>query len=222
MNSPIKLAKSTKELHKNGNFLQTRHEDFADGGVDTLICSGDSSWQVPVKCSMAGYGMFMASWLFNMGKYIGFVQLYEHSRGGHRDPSVTLIDWSGTPRGTVYRYAGDFEIAAFDDNKLWLLHTDARQYRSEGLANFTGSCLMQIDLATGIVEKETPIQVTEKFIASQHLSHGWLTTIGLSALDVRFSQPSDQVMLEVSVVNYQRDKGHTYGLFHIPLAEFIP
>lgn len=221
MNKPIRLAQANSELEQNRCKLQVKHEDFSDGGVDTLVCSGEKSWQVGVKTSMSGYGMFMGSWLFDLGWCIGFVQLYEHSRGGHRDPSISIIDFDGALRGTVYRYSGDFSTAAFDEKRLWLLHTDRRQYSEGPLRNFSGSCLMQINLATGKVESEKPIRVPERFFASQHLAHSWLTTIGLSALHVAIAQAANQVVLDISVVNYQREKTKEYDSLQIPLAECI-
>lgn len=221
MKLAITLAKAEKALTKNGNHFEMRHEDFNDGGVDTLICIGANNWQVSVKCSMMGYGMFRATWLLDLGDYLGFVQLYEHSRGGHTDPTITIIDYTGSVRGTIDRYAGDFEAAAFDEKKLWLRHSDAREYRAAGLPNFTGTCLMQIDLATGKVEWEIPIQVSEKFLASQQLAHAWLTTIGLSAMRVDFIQLAGQVALDVSVVNYQRDNKGEYESLQILLADFL-
>jgi hypothetical protein len=218
----IQLAKAAeKTLSRNGHSLTTRHEDFSDGGVDTLTCNGTNSWQVSVKSSMMGYGMFIATWLLDLGSYIGFVQLYEHSRGGHKDPAITIVDYSGLVRGTIDRYAGDFETAAFNETKLWLRHTDAREYRAAGLPNFTGASLMQIDLATGRVESETPIQVPGNFMAAQQLAHGWLTTIGLSAMRVNFAEQADQVVLDVSVVNYQQGNEHEYKSLRIPLMDFL-
>jgi len=218
---PITLTKAAKTLTRNGNHLAMAHEDFSDGGVDTLICSGAQNWRVSVKCSMMGYGMFVAAWLLDLGDYIGFVQLYEHSRGGHTDPTITIVDYEGAIHGTIPRYAGDFESAAFDDKKLRLRHTDSREYRASGLPNFTGACLMQIDLDSGEVESETPIQVSEKFIASQHLTHDWLTNIGLSAMRVTFAEAAGEVVIDISVVNYQRDKNYTYESLRIPLRDFL-
>ncbi len=221
MPSPILLAQAQKILTSQGCSISAEHEDFSDGGVDTVTCTGRKAWRVAVKSSMAGYGIFIDSWFFALGDYIALVQLYEHSRGGHTDPTLTLFDYEGALRGTVHRYAGEFGLAAFSDTKVWLLHNDARQHRAAGLANFTGSCLMQIDLPTGQLESETPIQVPEKFFASQHLAHGWLTTIGLSALRVRFAESAAGVVLETSVVNYQRDAKRDYERLQIPLADFL-
>lgn len=221
MKMPVTLTKAAETLSKDGSRLTIGHEDFSDGGVDTLICTGQKNWRVPVKCSMMGYGMFVAAWMLDLGDYIGFVQLYEHSRGGHTDPTITLVDYEGAVHGTIPRYAGDFDTAAFDDKKLWLRHRDGREYRAAGLPNFTGACLMQIDLETGVVESETPIQVPQKFIASQHLAYAWLTDIGLSAMRVIFTEVAGQVVLEVSVVNYQRDKNRAYESLQIPLCDFL-
>lgn len=221
MNTRIALAHGQQELKKNGLSLRVTREEFSDGDVDTLECTGSNAWQVPVKCVMAGYGMFRANWLLDLGEYIGFVQLYEHSRGGHADPAITIVDLEGAVRGTIYRYAGDFEVAAYSDQKLWLLHRDGRGHREAGLANSSGSCLMQIDLATGTIESETPIQVSAEFFQSQQLAHGWLTSIGLSSLRVAFSEAKEQVVLNISVVNYQRDKTKQYESLQIPLAEFL-
>jgi|GEM_PF-6048734 len=221
MKIPPTLTKAAETLSKHGSRLTIEHEDFSDGAVDTLVCSGAKSWRVPVKCTMMGYGMFIAAWLLDLGDYIGFVQLYEHSRGGHTDPTITLVDYAGAVYGTIPRYAGDFEAAAFDDQKLWLRHTDAREYRAAGLPNFTGTCLMQIDLKTGNVESETPIQVPKQYIASQRLAHSWLTEIGLSALRVTFAEVAGEVVLDVSVVNYQREQGRDYESLQIPLSDFL-
>jgi hypothetical protein len=217
----IRLARAQKTLAITGSTLTVQHEDFNDGGVDTLVSSGAQNWSVPVKCSMQGYGMFLATWLFDLGDYIGFVQVYEHSRGGHADPSITIVGHDGATFGRIDRYAGEFEIAAFNDKYLWLLNRDGREYREAGLANFTGSCLMQIDLATGALESDRPIQVPEKFFTSQHLAHGWLTNVGLSALRVVFAEVAGQVVLDVSVVNYQRDAQQKYESLQIPLVEFL-
>lgn len=217
----ITLARAADSLSKNGSHLNMGHENFSDGGVDTLICNGAHNWRVAVKCSMMGYGMFIATWLLDLGDYIGFVQLYEHSRGGHTDPTITIIDYAGAVHGTIDRYAGDFETAAFDQKNLWLRHTDAREHRASGLANFTGTCLMQIDLKSGKVEREIPVQVSEKFFTSQHLTHAWLTKIGLSALRVVLTESAAQVVLDVSVVNYQRDAQLKYESLQIPLADFL-
>lgn len=217
----IALSRATQTLAKNGNSLTMRHEDFSDGGVDTLTCAGKNTWQVSVKCSMLGYGMFIDNWLFDLGNFIGFVQLYEHSRGGHTDPSITIVDYTGAVHGTIPRYAGDFETAAFDDNKLWLRHTDAREYRAAGLPNFTGTCIMQIDLQSGSVEREIPVQVPQEYIASQKIAYGWLTNIGLAALRVTFAEAVAGVVLDVSVVNYQREKDQEYESLQIPLRDFL-
>ncbi|AFM12628.1 hypothetical protein [Turneriella parva] len=219
--NPIKLARAQETLAIGGSALKVQHEDFDDGGVDTLVSSGAQNWGVPVKCFMQGYGMFVANWLLDLGDYIGFVQLYEHSRGGHTDPSITIVGHDGTTFGRIDRYAGDFEIAAFNDKYLWLLNRDGREYREAGLANFTGSCLMQIELATGTVESETPIQVPEKFFRSQRLTHAWLTTVGLSSLRVKFAEVTGNAVLDISVVNYQRDPKHHYDALQISLADLV-
>lgn len=213
----IRLANPEKTFSKDGNLFKMRHEDFPDGGLDTLYCTGQNNWEIAVKNSMMGYGMFVDAWLFDLDAYVGFVQLYEHSRGGHVDPSVTIADHKGTLLGTIDRYAGDFRYAAFDAHKLWLLHSDAREHRQAGLPDFTGSCLMQIDLAAGRLEREIPIQVTADFIKGQKLAHGWLTGIGLRALHVKFAEHEGEVVLEISVVNYQRDKNVAYDALRIPL-----
>ena len=80
---------------------------------------------------------------------------------------------------------------------------------------------MQIDLKTGTLERDIPVQVSEKFIAAQPLAHGWLTNIGLSALRVVFAEVAGQVVLDVSVVNYQRDAQLKYESLQIPLVEFL-
>ncbi|MFO1478946.1 MAG: hypothetical protein U1F40_01960 [Turneriella sp.] len=217
----MKLTRAAETLEKLGNRLTMKHEDFDDGGVDTLICAGKNQWQVAVKCSMMGYGMFIDNWLLDLGDYIGFVQLYEHSRGGHTDPSITIVDYTGAVHCTIPRYAGDFETAAFDDNKLWLRHTDAREYRAAGLPNFTGTCIMQIDLQSGSVEREIPVQVPQEYIAAQQLAQAWLTNVGLSALRVTFTEVEAGVALDVSVVNYQRAEGREYQSLQIPLRDFL-
>jgi len=218
---PHNLSKAEETLSKNGCRLTCEHEDFSDGGVDTLVCAGSHNWRVAVKCSMMGYGMFVATWLLDLGDYIGFVQLYEHSRGGHTDPTITIVDYAGAVHGTLACYAGDFETAAFDKQKLYLRHRDGREYRAAALTNFTGSCLMKIDLASGKVENEMPIQVSEKFFASQHLAHSWLTQIGLSPMRVGFAQNAGQVLLDVSVVSYQRDPLSEYSSLQISLDDFL-
>jgi hypothetical protein len=212
----MQLAQALKTLEKRGNTFTIRHEDFPDGGQDTLVCTGKNNWEIPVKNAMLGYGMFVDAWLFDLDVYTALVQLYEHARGGHVDPAVTLTDDKGTLLGSIYRYAGDFNTAAFDAHKLWLLHSDAREHRQAGLSNFTGSCLMQIDLATAKLEHETPIQVPQNFMAAQKLAHGWLTGVGLRALDVKFAGHEGEVLLEVSVVNYQREKDLPYDSLRLP------
>lgn len=216
-----KVAKAEKSLNRNNYQLSCEHEDFTDGGVDTLICQGEKNWRVPVKCSMRGYGMFVATWLFDLGHYIGFVQLYEHARGGHTDPTITIIDHESAVYSTIDRYAGEFETAVFDENYLYLRHRDARKYRAEELPNFTGTCIMQIELKTGKVLREIPVQTSEKFFSSQRLLQAWLNNVGLSSLQVAFAEAALGVVLDISVVNYQRVKGHAYESLQIPFVDFL-
>ncbi len=223
MASSLVLARAQPELTIGSSVVRAVHAAAQFGDIDTVICTGRKTWQVPLKCTMGGDGMFVDSWFLNLNKCIGFVQSYEHSRGGHTDPTLTLLNFDGSIHGVVdrERAASRFDVAVYDEHKLWFLHRDDREFRAAGLPNFTGTCLMQIDLATGLFEKEIPIQVPPEFTASQHLSHAWLTTIGLSALEVKFAEAGRQVVLDISVVNYQRDKNQAYESLQIPLLDIL-
>ncbi len=149
------------------------------------------------------------------------VQLYEHSRGGHIDPTITIADYNGNLYFTLEQYSGEFAKAAFDNKKIWLLHRNLKNYKDINLLNFTGTSVIQLDLKTGRIDREMPIKIPKNFIDPGYLSHGWLTSIGLPAMQVTFEQIDEQVVLNIDVISFQKNKNRPYEPAQIPLNKFL-
>jgi hypothetical protein len=221
MNQQIRLIKSAPEIKTNEFQLTTKHADSSSGGIDILIYAGKKNWQVEIKNFMGHYGHFWESAIFDFGNYFGFVQWYEHTRGGHNDASVSIIDKTGNLLGTHDQSAGNFNVAACTKEKVWLLHRDSRIYQNQKLSNFSGSVLVMIDLEMGMVEKHIPIQVPDHFFEHQNLKQEWLTQIGLTGIEVKFCEFENEVCLEFAIANYQRDKNKPYESFKKKLSDYL-
>lgn len=218
----IKLAQGIKELEKNENTFLWSHGENKGIGIDTIFCFGKNEWSIDVECKMGSYGMFIDAWLLDLGNdVIGFVQLYEHSRGGHTDPTISIIKFDGTLIGIHYQYAGDMFQAAYSKDKLWILHKDHRLSAQQDRQKYSGTLLMEMDLTNAQVNFHKPLYLPQNFSDENKPEFAWLQSIGLSGYSIKFINLNDSIYLSFALSNYQRAATKEYSDVSIPLIEFL-
>lgn len=117
------------ELHKKGYTISIQHlkDSKALGEQDELICTGKKKWSFVLPNPMQGWGMYRTAYLLDISAHVfAVIQLYEHSRGGHTDPKISVFDYKGNLLWSFCHYGVDLEKAVIFDNKIWVL---SAQYR---------------------------------------------------------------------------------------------
>ena len=198
-----KLVTLQDALHQSGCKLSAKHTSGSQNmhSVDTVICKGQHKWTQEFKNPMGGYGMYRGQHFLSFtDDYFGFVQTYEHDRGGHVDQFLQVLDFQGN---VCWSYAGndlDLLQGVVSSDKLWLLHSDQKK-----LANSSSSyskILVQLDLASGRADFH------EALISLKHLEVGntdlqeWLEVYGNPA-KVVISEKRGEVMVQFGARSQQ-------------------
>jgi len=118
--------------------------------IDTITCKGKHKWTQEFKNPMGGYGMFRGiHFLSFTSDYFGFVQIYEHDRGGHVDQFLHMLDIQGNLCWSFACSDLDLSQGVTSTSKLWLFHSDIRKLVNKPSPTFYSKILVQLDLASG-------------------------------------------------------------------------
>lgn len=170
---------------------------------------------------MGHYGHFWDADIFDLGNYFGFVQDYEHTRGGHSDSTISIINHEGKLILTHDQPYGQFRSAAFSKEKIWLLHRDTKYFQNQKPSNFCGTSLIQINFASDKNVEQIPICIPEKFYKGLELETDWISNIGFEIVQAKFVESDKKVCLEFGIPKYERVVDATQKKIIIPLEEFI-
>ena len=74
--------------------------------------------------------MFRENTLLDLGDdFIGVVQHYEHDRGGHTDPFLSVFSASGEPLWSFFERTTNLAHGLISRDRLWLLHSNTDRLR---------------------------------------------------------------------------------------------
>lgn len=77
---------------------------------------------------MGGYGMYHSIHFLSLtDNYLGFVQTYEHERGGHIDQFLHVLDFQGNLHWSFSCDGLDLNQGVMSSSKLWLFHADTHK-----------------------------------------------------------------------------------------------
>lgn len=146
----MKLLLPQDEIRFKSSKVTSVHID----DVDLLESVGDETWLLEFDNPMGSYGMFIVTQLFQIDENLmGFVQAYEHSRGGHIDDIFHLVDKKGKTHWSYYGFAHKMHMLVVDKSNIWVIHRDFRKIGLK-LNVFTQKevgILAQIKIANGEV-----------------------------------------------------------------------
>lgn len=149
----FKIVYPQETLHHSGCKLSFEH--ISNGQYwqiqDKIICNGKNKWNEEFVNPMKGYGMYHGLHFLELtNQYFGFVQTYEHSRGGHVDEFLHILDFKGNLQWSFHCSGLDTKSVLTSSDKLWLLHTDGQKlaFLPENRSYYR-NILVQLDMKTG-------------------------------------------------------------------------
>ena len=119
-------------------------------GADVVRCEGARSWTLDVEAQPRPYEMFRENTLIDLGEQgVGLVQYYEHERGGHTDPFLSMISPTGELRWSFFERTARLKRGLYTEDSLWFVHSNPARLSAEEASGYRGPVIAELDLNTG-------------------------------------------------------------------------
>lgn len=142
----MKRLEETSKISLPGLEIWTEHK----GDNDWVYGLGSDAWELSFGDPYGGgYGMFHEASLYQIDEstFI-FIQVYEHSRGGHVDPVLHCIDVNGNIGWSKMITGVYLNCMHSNGIDLFIINSWAED-RPKGNPDFTGKHVERIDLNSG-------------------------------------------------------------------------
>lgn len=143
-----------RTLERPGQLYAIEH---ARGG-EQLRREGASGWTAHIDPPGGFYEIYRDLRLLDLGDaHVGVVQYYEHSRGGHEDPFLTVLSTRGEELWSYFERTAVLSGGLRSSQNLWLLHQASDRLPPEQRAAYKGQVLVQLDLQTGQAQAQIAV-----------------------------------------------------------------
>ncbi len=156
------LLKKTDSIRKNKCLITLSEERDNYSGVCKVECTGRSrkyKWTHLFPSVYGGYAMLREKYLIDLpGKCFLAHQVNEHSKGGHCEYEIQLMDLLGNVLNT---FSGGIDSNFILDNRtVWFLKSGKKHY---SIGSIRDVDLIQLNIVTGKVEKTLNLNDAQLF-----------------------------------------------------------
>jgi len=200
--------------------LSAEHISGSQNGhnVDTVTCKGKHQWTQDFKNPMGGYGMYHGFHFLSFTKdYFGFVQTYEHDRGGHVDQFLHVLDFQGNMHWSYACSELDLSQGIVSSDKLWLLHSNTRKLDPVPSSTFYSKILLQLNLASGQEDFHQALTLLKHLEALNPDLQEWLEVYGNPA-EVEWLEKRGEILIQLAA---RAQQGNTPQKIKIAFGELL-
>ena len=220
--SPLKMVRSAKSIVVGGLNISAEH--FDDTNSDLVRAEGLNGWEQPAKEPMFGYGMYWDHWFLypenGGGNLFLFVQIYEHSKGGHTDPHVIALDSGGKIVWTRSFASYHMDQIVIQGDRFWVINRFPKDRTMDNEGRFTGSEIECINLNTGKTISSRRLFYPEEHAHKPEMLT-WISKFNLFVKAVSFIEKRDDIYIQIQPSNFSKQIDGVEEGFLFNMAEWV-
>ncbi|OJJ17552.1 hypothetical protein BKI52_27200 [marine bacterium AO1-C] len=216
----LKLITPQESLNHSKHKLSAEHTSGSQNSqsLDTITCKGKYQWSQAFKNPMGGYGMYHRLHFLSLtDEYFGFVQTYEHERGGHVDQFLHVLDFQGNLHWSFAGSDLDLHQGVVYTDKLWLFHSDIRKLEAVPSPSFYSKILVQFDIASGQQDFHRAITQLKHLERLNPDLQDWLEVYGNPA-KIELLEKRGEILIQLMA---RSQKGNTPQKIKMAFGEFL-